>query len=104
MAKFSGLVGYVEEKETVPGVWTPVETPISMKGDIIRQASSFQEEGKVNPNVSLNHRVSLIGDSYSFKRYYQIRYIVIDDVKWAVASVELQRPRIILTLGGVYNG
>jgi len=104
MAKFSGLVGYVTQSETSPGVWSSVENSIMMKGDIIRQSSNSQNGDKVNSDVFLNHRVSLVGDAYSFGNYYNIRWIEVDGLKWEVSSVEIQRPRIILSLGGVWNG
>lgn len=104
MTKFAGLVGYVTQVETKPGVWSPVDNPVIMRGDIIRQSSTSQNESKVNSDVSLNHRVSLIGDAYAFNNYYNIKWIQIDGQKWKVVSIEIQRPRIIVTLGGLWNG
>lgn len=108
MSKFAGLVGYVTQEQTVPGVWSPVERPRNMKGDTIRLTSSvnnlIRENNKVNKDISLNHRVSLVGDAYAFSNYYNIRWIEVDRIKWEVDSIEIQRPRIIVTLGGVWNG
>jgi len=109
MAKYSGLVGYITQEESSPGVWSSVENPKLMKGDIIRQSSSFQSDGrtsssKVNDDITLNHRVSLLGDAYAFSNYYTIKWIALDGLKWQVSSVEIQRPRIIVTLGGLWNG
>jgi hypothetical protein len=103
MAKFAGLVGYVTQEETVPGVWSPVENPKMMKGDIIRQTASIRSDDKVNSDVTLNHRVSLIGDAYAFANYFDIKWIDIDGCRWEVDSVEVQRPRIIVSLGGLWN-
>lgn len=104
MAKYAGLVGYVTQEEAVPGVWSSVENPKLMKGDIVKLGSSVQNDDKVNSDVSLNHRVSLVGDLYAFANYYFIKWIEIDGMKWSVASVEIQRPRIILSLGGLWHG
>lgn len=103
MAKFSGLVGYVTTEKTAPGVWTPVETPRKMRGDFIRQSSNRQNDDKVNSDIALNHRVSLIGDAYAFGNYFNIKWIEVDGYKWEVESVEVQRPRLIVSLGGPYN-
>src|SRR6185437_16034519 len=104
MARFSGLVGYVTQEEKRPGVWSPVEIPKMMKGDIIIQSSSSQNGNKVNSDITLSHRVSLMGDAYAFGNYYNIKWVMIDGRKWQVSSVEVQRPRIIVSVGGLWNG
>lgn len=104
MAKYAGLVGYVTQEETKPGVWTPVENPRRMRGDVIRLSSSSQNGNKINDDITLNHRVSLVGDAYAFGNYYNIRWIEIDGLKWEVSSVEVQRPRLIVSIGGLWNG
>lgn len=104
MTKFAGLVGYVTQEEKVPGIWSMVEDPKMMKGDVIRQSSSIQNDNKVNSDIALNHRVSLFGDPYAFNNYYKLKWIDLDGRKWEIASVEIQRPRIIVTLGGLWNG
>lgn len=104
MTKYAGLVGYVTTVESSPGVFSPVSTSKVMKGDMIRQSSSVQSGDKINSDISLNHRVSLVGDAYAFGNYYNIKWIQIDGMKWEVSSVEIQRPRLIVTLGGLYNG
>lgn len=104
MAKFTGLVGYVTQEEDVPGVWSPVETQKMMRGDTIRQSSSGQNDNKVNSDIALGHRVSLLGDSYAFSNYYNLKWVQVNGRKWEVSSVEIQRPRIILSVGGLWNG
>lgn len=104
MAKYSGLVTYATQGETVPGVWEDITKEHSMKGDIIRRGSTLQDNNKVNGDIALNHRVSLVGDAFAFDNYYNIKCIEIDGHKWEVNSVEVQHPRIIVTVGGVWNG
>ena len=104
MARFSGSVGYITQEEKVPGVWSSAENSKMMKGDIIRQSSTVQNGDKVNSDITLSHRVSLLGDAYAFGNYYNIKWIQLDGRKWEVTTVEIQRPRIIVTLGGVWNG
>lgn len=103
MAKFAGLVTYVTQAETTPGVWTDVVNSYPMKGDILRKGAVNQNDGKVNSNVSLNHRVSLVADAYALGNYHDIKHIEMDGRKWEVTSIEVQRPRIIVSLGGLWN-
>jgi hypothetical protein len=109
MAKFTGSVGYVTQDETAPGVWSPVDTIRPTKGDITKQSASSQHDyktsgiNKVNSDISLGHRVSLFGDAYAFKHYMNLKWVELDGLKWSVTSVELQRPRIVVSLGGLWN-
>lgn len=102
MAKFAGLVGYVTQEETTPGVWSPVEQARMMKGDFYMESSRHQNGDKINKDIALNHRVSLVGDAYTFENYYAIRWIEIKGVKWEVTSIEVKRPRLIVNIGGLY--
>lgn len=104
MARFTGLVGYVTQEEKVPGVWSQVETQRMMKGDVISQSSHSQNGDKLNSDITLNQRVSLLGDLYAFNNYYNLKWIKIHGRKWTVSSVEIQRPRIIVAVGGLWNG
>lgn len=104
MAKFAGLVCYGSQVEIAPGVWDTDEKILMMKGDRIRQNANIRESDKVNGDIALGHRVSLIGDAYAFDNYYNIKWIEIDGRKWTVSSIEIQRPRLILDIGGLWNG
>lgn len=103
MARFSGNVGYTEQKETSPGIWKSIDVPRKMKGDIISQSSRNVDGEGVNDDVSLNHRISVIGDAYAFDNYYNIKWVEVDGSKWKVTSIEVKRPRLTLSLGGLWN-
>lgn len=103
MTRYSGLVGYGQQVEVEPGVWDTEDKEVMMKGDLLRQNANIQDSG-INDKVSLNHRVSLIGDAYAFDNYYNMKWVTVNGFKWAVSAIELQRPRLIVTLGGIWNG
>lgn len=104
MVKYAGLVYYTTQLETKPGVWKDSVKEHFMRGDVLRKASSSQNGDKVNSDVSLNHRVSLIADEYALGNYHDIKGIQINGRVWQVESIEVQRPRLIVTLGGLLNG
>ena len=99
MAKFAGNVGYVTDVETSLGVWQPQSTIRKMSGDILRTASVFQGTDVVSENVTLQHRVSVLGDGYAFQNYFNIKWVEYSGIKWEVTMITIERPRIILTLG-----
>lgn len=104
MARYAGLVCYGKQVETEPGIWETEEKTLSMKGDMIRQNADIINSNSVNDDISLGHRVSLVGDAYAFENYFNIKWIEIDRRKWKVSSIEIQRPRIIVDVGGLWNG
>lgn len=104
MAKFSGIIGYIETVETKPSVWETVVTEHRYFGDIERYVKKYSAGTKVNDNLSLNATVSVVADPYLLSHYGMIRFVVINDIAWKVDSVEPNYPRFTLIVGGVYNG
>ena len=104
MNKWYGKVGYVDTAEVEPGVWDEVETIREYYGELVKNSSKFQVSGDVNDNRDITVELSIVADSYSDLHFHSIRYVEFDGVKWKVNRVEPRRPRLILSLGGVYNG
>lgn len=104
MAKFAGLVTYVSQVESRPGIWTDQTVSRLMRGDMLRASASSQNGDKVNSDITLNHRVSLVADDFALNEYYNIKHITINNREWEVTSVEVQHPRLIVSVGGLWNG
>lgn len=104
MAKFHGLVGYVETIQTKPGVWTDAVREREYYGDVIRESRQWVQSQQVNENLQIANRISIVADDFAWENFSAMRYVVWLGVSWKVTSVEVQRPRLILTLGGKYNG
>ena len=104
MAKFHGTIGYVMTEETSPGVHTMAVTEKSYTGDILRNSQRWENSENLNPNFNINNRFSIIADAYAYANYDKIRYVLWNGVKWKVSTVEIFRPRLILSVSGVYNG
>ena len=106
MAKFHGLIGYVEneESETSPGVFIDVTTERACVGDTLRSNKRWESGEKVNDSLVIDNRFSIIADEYVHTHAQNMRYLLLHGTRWKITSFEIQRPRIILTVGGVYNG
>lgn len=104
MAKWFGSVGYEEEKEIRPGVWDQVITEREYCGDTYRNMRKLQNSGEVNDTVTLANTVSIVADPYAMNHFHSIRYATFSGARWKVTDVEPQYPRLLLTLGGVWNG
>lgn len=105
MAKFYGEVGYGETVETSPGVWVDQITEIAYFGDVIRDARYLKEsESGVNQNLSVGNSISIVADPYANEHIFAMRYVRWMGTLWTISMVEVQSPRLLLRLGGVYNG
>lgn len=104
MAKFYGKIGYIETVEVEPGCWEEQVTERSYYGDLIRNTSRYQSSGGVNDDININNNISIIADPYANENFQHMRYAIFMGTKWKITNVEIQYPRILLTLGGVYNG
>jgi hypothetical protein len=104
MAKFHGIIGYIVQVETAPGVWTDQTTERTYRGDILSNVNRWKDGENLNPNVTIDNKLSILSDPYAYKNLSQIRYVNWMGTNWTVTKIEVQRPRLILTVGGVYNG
>lgn len=104
MAKFYGEVGYIVTTETSPGVFTDILTKKNYSGDTLRNVSKTQNGDQLNPDLTIDTRISILADAYAYLMFSNMRYVKWMGAYWKITSVEPQRPRLILTIGGVYNG
>ena len=104
MNKWYGNVGYVETVEVQPGIWDELETVRPYYGEFVKKSSKFRVSGEVNDDRDVSVELSIVADPYSDLHFHSIRYAEFGGVKWKVNTVEPRRPRLILSLGGEYNG
>ena len=103
MAKYFGTIGYAETVETAPGVWQEQITERQYFGDVLRNSSRMREGENLNDNLTIDNRLSIVADPFAYAKFHTMRYVKWMGALWKITSVEVQRPRLILTIGGVYN-
>lgn len=104
MAKFYGKIGYAITKETTPGVWVEEIVERSYYGDVIRNIRRLQSSENLNDNINVSNEISIVADAFANQNFHSMRYVEYMGAKWKVSSVEVKYPRLILNIGGVYNG
>lgn len=104
MAKFYGKIGYASTVETKPGVYEEQIVERSYYGDLIRNTRRLQSADQVNDDINISNEISIVADPYATNNFHTMRYAVFMGTKWKISNVEVSYPRLILTLGGVYNG
>lgn len=104
MAKFYGAIGYAETVETTPGVWKEQITERKYYGELIRNTRRLQTADQLNDNINVANEISIVADPFAIHNFHSMRYVEFMDAKWKISSVEVRYPRLILTVGGLYNG
>lgn len=106
MARFYGEVGYGEAEETPPGsgVWMDTIVEASYYGDVIRNTRKLESGESLNDDITVGNSISIVADDYAVEHFFKIKYVRWAGVLWTVTTVEVKSPRLILSLGGVYNG
>lgn len=107
MAKFYGKVGYTEtvELEDCPGVWEDQITERNYYGDILSLSRRLEgSQDSTIDGINLSNRISILADPYALNNFANIRYVIFGGAKWKVSTVEVEYPRLILNVGGLWNG
>lgn len=105
MAKWYGVIGYVTTVETAPGVWKEDTEKRNYAGDILRNTSRWSTTSdSTNDDLNINNQISILADPFAYQNFHSMRFIEFMGAKWKITSVDAsQYPRLILTIGGVYN-
>lgn len=104
MAKFFGAIGYAQSVETAPGVWEDQITERKYYGDVVRNTRKLQDGADLNPDITVSNSISIVADAYANEHFFAIRYVEWAGTLWTVLDVEVKSPRLLMRLGGVYNG
>lgn len=102
--RFFGKVGYQIETESTDSVWAKTMVAKSYFGDVNRNNTRRDTGDTINDQIDINNRISIVADPFAFENFQNMKYVEWLKQLWNIKSIELQPPRIILEVGGVYNG
>lgn len=108
MARFHGIVGFIQTVESDPinhpSVWTEETYERTYYGDVMRNTRRWDQNGSINDNLVINNTISIVADDFANAHIGAMKYVKWHGDLWKITNVEIQRPRLILTIGGLYNG
>ena len=104
MAKYSAKIGFVINEETSPGIWKDNIVEKNYFGDIVQNRAIFNSSDKLNDDQNVSAKISIIANSFAMTNLKWMRYLEWYGILWKITSIEPAFPRLILTIGGVYNG
>ena len=105
MAKYYGEIGFIETVNDGHGVWK--ETVVAKRnysGDVLANSRRWQGENQVNDNLQINNKLSIVADPYAYEHFYYMRFAKWHGAYWEITNIEVEYPRLILTIGGLYEG
>lgn len=104
MAKFYGLIGYGVQKEVSPGIWSDAIVEYPYYGDILKNNHRVQSTNQLNDNINIANEISILADPFAMQNFQLMRYVTYLGSRWKITNIEVEYPRLILSIGGVYNG
>ena len=104
MGKFRYKIGYSIPTEVAKGVWADKIVEHYHRGDMLNDQHRWDSSNEVNDDLNISNRFSFIADNFLKAHRTEMKYIVIDDVKWKIHNIDLStRPRIIVSISGLYK-
>lgn len=105
MAKFFGPIGYAVTREIKPGDWRDEIVERNYAGDVIRDSSRWaSSQDSTNDDLTINNQFSILADPFAQNNFHTMKYVKYMGAAWKITNVEVRYPRLILTIGGVWNG
>lgn len=102
--KYSGKIGFAVMKNEGNGIYTEEIEEKVYYGDLLSSRwNNENNQNSTNTNVRLNNSISVICDKYLSENISVMRYITYKNSKWCINGIEIQPPRIIINIGGIYN-
>lgn len=103
MAKYYGNIGFATQVETSPGIWEDAIVPRPYKGDVLRSGRKYDSSSDgVNDDFGITNEFSIISDAFLYSHIPALRYLEYLGSKFKITSVEIDRPRVRIKVGGVY--
>lgn len=102
--KYYGKIGFVDTQETTPGVWEEVVTERYYYGDVTRNIAKWQSANQLNDDRNISNQISIVADPFAYEHFHKMRFIEWMGSRWKISDIEVQFPRLNLSIGGVYNG
>lgn len=108
MARFCGKIGFASTEEVDPigrpGVFEDVVHEKTYYGDVLQNTRKWEKTDDVNDNLNISNKFSIIADKFAVENFQYIKYVNYFGANWKVTTVDIQYPRLILSVGGLYNG
>lgn len=101
--RYYGKIGYFETVETKPGLMEQKLVFKEAYGDVFRNTKRDTTGSNINDTITVSNQISIVADPYAREHFFYIKCIEWQGTLWTINSVDVQYPRLVLELGGLYN-
>lgn len=101
--KFSGMIGFIKTKEVSTDAYEPIIKERHYMGDVLKNSRKWSDKQEVNDDINIQNRISILADHFMQDNLGYMRYVIWNKTKWKITDVDIQFPRITLTLGGLWR-
>ena len=106
--KFYGVVGYCESVEGTgdhEGIFEDTVTERNYYGDVVQDSKRWDSrDSSALDSLNASASINVLADAYMIEHLAYMKYVCWMGTRWKIISFKPGRPRIMLNLGGVYNG
>jgi hypothetical protein len=104
MNRYSGVIGIRRPPvEVEPGIFEDVIEEVAITGSIYRRPARWAIGETAQDTLQMNQVISVVAPENIQNSLDGIVYATYQGRRWAVRSIEYNRPRLELSLGGTYN-
>lgn len=103
MSRWYGKIGFSVQEETSPGIWNEVVVEKEYYGDIYNRSRKWQQSKDLIDDITITNEITITTDPYIIENLTNIKYVVIEGIKWKISNITISAPRLTLSLGGIYN-
>lgn len=102
--KWFGKIGFSVTEEKRPGIFMPKIVERNYVGDVFKLSSRYASTEHLNDDISISNEISIIADPFAYENFSHMKYIEFMGTLWNISNITVERPRLRLTIGGIYNG
>lgn len=103
--RYYGKIAFRSTVEEIPGIWEEKIVERPYYGEVLRQYRTLRTESKeVVDDISLRNQISIVADQFAYNHFQDMIYVEFMGTNWKAADIEVLMPRLLITLGGEYNG
>lgn len=104
MAKYRGKIGFMTSVETTRGVSQPEIVEKPYYGDLVENNRRWSaQQNTIIDDIQIDNQISIVADKFANEHIGYMRYATFAGNKHKITSASVKYPRIVLTIGGLYN-